>query len=95
VIQFDVRHPLRVENPHMDYRRDSDLLSWTLSVLALLIMVVAVRYSSTSGASNNNAPNLANPQFHSGSTPADQSSSKATHLQSATNAARSSSANRF
>ena len=30
----------------MEYRRDSDRLSWTLSALALLIMVLAVRYSS-------------------------------------------------
>ncbi|MDP8985608.1 MAG: hypothetical protein M3N97_11320 [Pseudomonadota bacterium] len=59
----------------MDYRRDSDFLSWTLSAIALLIMIVAVRYSSTNGASNGSAPNSTNPQFHSSTASMAQSTS--------------------
>jgi hypothetical protein len=69
----------------MNDRAASDLLPWILTAAAVLIMGVAVRYSSTDGE-----PDSAKTEFHSGAVPADRLPPPASRLRSSANAAQSS-----
>jgi hypothetical protein len=69
----------------MNDRAASDLLPWILTAVAVLIMGIAVGYSSTDGE-----PDSAKPEFHGGAVPADKSPPQAARLRSSANAAQSS-----
>jgi hypothetical protein len=68
----------------MNSSAESDLVPWVLTVVAVLIMGIAVGYSST-----DSEPDSPKPELHTGAVPAHELPAQASRLRSSANGPRS------